>query len=223
MRLDALARKGIRASEKAVLRSRREVVQHAAAFQHIVAAFVKDGKPMSEALIKETHGILMRGISGEDAGVFNTKDLGGTYRKGDERAYAGTTQFTTPANVPNAMRSMVESLQADIATIEREQVIDPWVLAARYCDRFVNIHPFKDGNGRMCRLILNAILLKYVGFVVALGEKESNRDAYLIAAQESSKVGGHPGYLATMVLDSAGGTLKRLKAALKRKGKSTSS
>ncbi|KAI0474022.1 hypothetical protein GGR56DRAFT_650010 [Xylariaceae sp. FL0804] len=33
--------------------------------------------------------------------------------------------------------------------------LDPFDLAAYYCDRFVNVRPFRDGNGRMCRLIPN--------------------------------------------------------------------
>ena len=54
-----------------MLRSRREVVQHAAAFQYMVNAFVKQDMPMSEHLIKETHGILVDCVGAEDVGVFN--------------------------------------------------------------------------------------------------------------------------------------------------------
>ena len=86
---------------------------------------------------------------------------------------------------------------------------------AKFCDRFVNIHPFKDANGRMCRLIMNAILIKYAGIVVPLGEKSEERDEYLQIAQESSKVGGHSGQLGTMVLSKAGGALKNMLRSLK--------
>ncbi|KID96686.1 Filamentation induced by cAMP/death on curing-related protein, partial [Metarhizium majus ARSEF 297] len=37
---------------------------------------------------------------------------------------------------------------------------DPYTLAARYHHQFVMIHSFADGNGRMSRIILNALLLK---------------------------------------------------------------
>jgi len=36
--------------------------------------------------------------------------------------------------------------------------MDPYVLASKYCHKFVNIHPFLDGDGRMCRLIMNGLL-----------------------------------------------------------------
>jgi Fic family protein len=45
--------------------------------------------------------------------------------------------------------------------------------------RICQHHPFLDGNGRVCRLILNAVLLNYAGIVVALGEKEDDRKEYL--------------------------------------------
>lgn len=90
------------------------------------------------------------------------------------------------------------------------------MLAAKYCDRFVNIHPFKDANGRMCRLILNEILIKYAGIVVPLGEKNEDRAEYLQIAQESSKVGGHAGQLGTLVLANAGGAFEKIMRKLKR-------
>jgi len=51
------------------LRSRKEVVQHARAFQHIIKHYVHQRKPMTEELIKETHKILTEGLSIDGAGV----------------------------------------------------------------------------------------------------------------------------------------------------------
>ncbi|THV97293.1 hypothetical protein D6D25_09086 [Aureobasidium pullulans] len=221
-KIDAFALKGLKQGEIKIARSRREVVQHAAAFQHMISVFVKRDQPMTESLIKETHSILVRGLSGEDAGVLSSKPYGGSYRQGNERAFAGAFEFAKPSEIPKAMRALVENLQSDISEINRTGYLDPWKLAAKYCDRMVNVHPFKDGNGRMCRIILNTILIKYVGFVVALGEKDQDRDEYLFAAQESGRVGGFPGYLSTMVLKNAGGTLERLRTKLKRQSKGSS-
>jgi len=55
---------------------------------------------------------------------------------------------------------------------------DPVALAAKYCHMFVNIiHPFVNGNGRMCRLILNALLLKSMGgSLPAFGQDNGDRD-----------------------------------------------
>ena len=202
------------------MRSRREVVQHAAAFQHIVNAYVKERKPMSEDLIRQTHERLMQGISGEDAGVLNSKYFAGTYRDGEQRAFAGAVEFTRPADAPKAMKGMCDNLQKDLAEAERTGYLDSFMLASEYCDRMVNIHPFRDGHGRMCRLILNAILVKYAGIVVSLGEKGQDRDEYLEIAKESTRVGGHPAQVGKLVLESAGGALRKLKGTLKGKKKS---
>ncbi|KAL8657911.1 MAG: hypothetical protein Q9202_007646 [Teloschistes flavicans] len=187
--------------EKAVPRSRREVVQHAAAFQFLVDAFVKKDQELSEGLIRDTHAIMVKGLSAAEAGVISAKGFAGTYRK--KAAYAGSTEMTKPAEISSAMRSLVAGLRHDLAEAENSGHLDPFMLAARYCDRFVNIHPFKDGNGRMCRLILNAILIKYAGVIVPLGEKADDREEYLAVAQESTKVSGHPGQLGTLVVRKA--------------------
>ena len=155
------------------------------------------------------------GLSAEDAGVFSNRNFGGTYRH--HEAYAGALRYTKASDIPKAMRSLARSLQADLEAIESSGTIDPFMLAAKYCDRFVNVHPFRDGNGRMCRLILNAILIKYAGIVVVLGEKDQDRDEYLQIAQESTRVGSHPGQLGKMVLERAAGTLRKMKARLRTK------
>ena len=114
------------------------------------------------------------------------------------------------------MKSMVAKLREDLKEVEKSGKIDPFILAAKYCDRFVNIHPFKDGNGRLCRLILNGILIKYAGVVISLGEKSQDRDGYLQIAQESTKVGGHHGQLGTLILKKAGDAFTKM---LKNLGK----
>lgn len=76
------------------------------------------------------------------------------------------------------MKYMVSNLQTDIENIQNSnavletgkggQSIDIWQLAAKYCERFVQIHSFCDGNRRMCRLILNVILIRFAGVSVAI-------------------------------------------------------
>ncbi|CZT07366.1 uncharacterized protein RCO7_07328 [Rhynchosporium graminicola] len=217
-KLDAYVKKGTKEGEKCVVRSRREVVQYAVAFPHIVNQFVKLDQPMSESLIKETHRIMTAGLDPAESGNFGIKSFCGKYRQGNEKAFGGANEYVKPSQIPVAMKSLVENLQKDIAEIEGNAVLDPFMLAANYCDRFVNIHPFKDCNGRMFRLILNAILIKYAGVVVSLGGKGGERDEYLLIAAESTRVGGHPGQLGKKVLEIAHGTLRKLKMTLSRRG-----
>ncbi|KAK3369622.1 fic/DOC family protein [Lasiosphaeria ovina] len=215
VKLEKLIRKDINPGDNHIIRSRREVVQHAAAFQHIVNEFVHAQKPMTEKLIKDTHAILVKGISAAGAGFLDTsKDFGGKYRSDD--VYIGVQQCPKPSEIAAAMTSMVKNLGIELDAAEKAGVLDPFALAAKYCDRFVNIHPFRDGNGRMCRLVLNVILIKYAGIVVNVGEHDQSRDEYLSAAEESRAVGGHAGPLATLVLREGYKTLKKMRDTLRK-------
>uniref|UniRef100_A0A8H7NCS3 Fido domain-containing protein n=1 Tax=Bionectria ochroleuca TaxID=29856 RepID=A0A8H7NCS3_BIOOC len=88
--------------------------------------------------------------------------------------------------VPYAMQNMIKGLQSDLREAEKLGDIDPVGLAAKYCHIFVNIHPFLNGNGRLCRLILNSILLKYSGTLACIGHMEDDRDEYLRIASSAS-------------------------------------
>lgn len=214
MKLDKLVRRNMEAAERHVIRSRREVVQHAAAFQYLVDEFVCRKRPMSEDLIKQTHAIMVKNGGAEDAGVLNSKEFGGLYRQED--AYVGTTEFPKPSKIGEAMQAMVKDLAQDLESAQSEGVLDPFMIAATYSDRFVNIHPFRDGNGRMCRLILNAIHVKYAGIVVNLGEHDQNREDYIAVAAESREVRGHPGALGHLVLNESSRTLRKFVDSLKK-------
>jgi Fic family protein len=210
-RLEKFLARGTEAGDAVkITRTRREVVQHALAFQYMVEAFVQRDEPLTEELILRTHAIMCDKI--ESASGHSSEKYAGMYRQKD--AFAGTTRFTKPSDIRGAMASLIKSLNDDIAEAEKTQSLDPFMMAAKYCDRFVNVHPFADGNGRVCRLILNSILLKYGGIVLPIGEHDTNRDRYLQIAMRSGQAGGYPGELGTMVLEGAVRTLRRLKVSL---------
>lgn len=195
-----------------IIRSRRELVQHAAAFHYIVRRFVNEKAPMTEELLKETHEILVAGIGAGSAGFLSNKEHGGMYRT--ENVFVGSQKAPAATTVKESMASLVRQLETDLAEADDKKKVDPFDLAAKYCSLLVFIHPFKDANGRMCRLILNAILIRYAGIVVSLGEHDQSREEYTEAATESRAVGGHHGALGTMVLEEAKKTLRRMKDRL---------
>ena len=210
--MEKLVLKDMEFAPNHIVRSMREVVQHAAAFYHIVTSFVTNDMMISEELIKETHQILVNGIGSGSAGFLSNKEHGGSYRTED--VFVGAMALPKANTIPAAMRSMVRKLEKDLDAAVKLGRLDPFALAAEYCDRFVNIHPFRDGNGRMCRLVLNAILIKYAGIVANVGEHDQSRDEYLDIARESTEVGGHAGALGSLVLTEAKNTLRRMKAKL---------
>ncbi|KAF4466780.1 hypothetical protein FALBO_6354 [Fusarium albosuccineum] len=170
----------------AILQSYREIVQHAQAARHIIEEVCIKGKDLSEKIILETHGILTYKIDLNDRHQTPWIWYSGVYRTCLVRC--GSHVFMHEDKVPFAMRDMIEELDSDIKTITETGEVDPVELASKYCHNFVNIHPFRDGNGRMCRLILNTLLLKYggVGGIVCIGQDHEDRQEYRRIAVDSS-------------------------------------
>ena len=77
----------------------------------------------------------------------------------------------------------------------------------------MQIHPIQDGNGRTCRIILNAILCKYAGIIIPIGESEEDRSEYLnIKIRASNEMEG--GELATFILGKATTRIRAVKKKL---------
>lgn len=98
----------------------------------------------------------------------------GKYRT--EHIYAGGIRFPEPERLAELMARLVDVFNKDVYHSEGTETggkMDPFYLAADIAQDFVTIHPFFDGNGRMCRLLLNAYLIKYAGVVMNIGEAET--------------------------------------------------
>ncbi|KAI4861902.1 Fic-domain-containing protein [Hypoxylon rubiginosum] len=170
-----------------VVRSRQEIINHAQALNYAVDHFVLDSKPITEDFLKEVHSKLCTGkVLHEDAGE------PGKYRTWEIAARHGQDMrkksiFIRASAVPQYMADLVSDLHNDLIDAENSKTIDPFDLASRYCHRLVCIHPFGDGNGRMCRILLNILLLKYAGYATTFGGNEEERQEYLDLARRGNK------------------------------------
>lgn len=106
-------------------------------FEHILQK-----KAINEALVLKLHGILMNSIR-PDAGV---------YRRHGVRI--------TGINLPTANYLRIPDLIPKVLIDARKKTKDVIGLSASVHSRFEQIHPFGDGNGRVGRLLMNAMLLK---------------------------------------------------------------
>ena len=75
--------------------------------------------------------------------------------------------FTPPEQVKPAMTDLLDWYRDQEAAGEH-----PIIIAATFHYRFVRIHPFDDGNGRMARLLMNLILNKH-RYAVAIVESHA--------------------------------------------------
>lgn len=154
--------KGITISGKSV-QEHLEAINHAEAVE-LLLDLVKNKAEITESLIKQIHGIILRGIDRENAGRYRNVNV----------------RITGSKHIPPEP-FMINKLMEDYIFFyeEAKERLHPVVLAAEMHERLVSIHPFIDGNGRTSRLVMNLILLK-AGYPIAniSGDRNSRLEYY---------------------------------------------
>jgi len=97
--------------------------------------------------IKNAHQILMSGGMA-DCGQFRT-----------DSAMAGDYVFAHFSDIESRMTDLVDRFNADVKDVTSY----PITVSIQFMLDFVTIHPFRNGNGRMCRLLFSFALQK-MGF-----------------------------------------------------------
>ncbi|KAI3116863.1 hypothetical protein CBS147333_487 [Penicillium roqueforti] len=156
------------------LRSYREIAQHARAASYIIVQLCIHDQGLSEEIILQAHRFLTYKV---DAETTPWEEYSGVYRT--DEVSAGLRPFPHHSIVPFKMKGMVRDLHSDVKEAIAKGTLDPVSIASKYTHVFVNIHPFIDGNGCMCRLILNSMLLKLGSFLACIGGTEEERIVYM--------------------------------------------
>ncbi|MFA6270051.1 MAG: Fic family protein [Candidatus Paceibacterota bacterium] len=118
-----------------------EAKNHQTALNYLFNHITKKEK-IDEALVLKLHSILMNGIR---------PDAGG-YRNHPVRI--------TGVNLPTANYISVPNLVPEVMKKITNKTGDIVALSASVHSKFEQIHPFSDGNGRVGRLLMNAMLLE---------------------------------------------------------------
>jgi Fic family protein len=103
--------------------------------------------PMRIDYIHFLHQIIMMGI-------LPSKKLG-IFRKTPVHVGDPDVFFPTPSTIPKLMEQFCDSFPTILPTTVKYDAIKK---AAESSYKFVRIHPYTDGNGRVSRLIMNLIL-----------------------------------------------------------------
>ena len=168
-------------------RDEQEVAGYAKAMQLIHESF--EEIELTENNIKYLHKVIMQ---------FSTKDrwhLGG-YKKHPNHVAAFDSDgnqigiiFKTaiPLDTPGLMENLVQTVQERF----QDQDIHPLLTIADFVVRFLAIHPFQDGNGRLSRILTNLLLLRngYPFIQYSSHERivEANKDNYYLALKTSQE------------------------------------
>ena len=150
------------------------------------AASLKD-MPLTQNFIRTLHKTLLRedyivyrGLpdGGQTsyvihAGQYKTRPNSVITRYGDRFEYA------SPEDTPSLMSDLVDWYNE----AEQDAKLSPVELAALFHYRYIRIHPFEDGNGRIARLMVNYILSRHGYPMVVVRSRKKNE--YLEALHQT--------------------------------------
>ena len=137
------------------------------------------GRPFDEEFIKDIHGLTALDIQPRNRGTYRAVPV-----------YIANS-LTVPAS-PDSLRCLMKDLFSAYGAANAH----PLVKAAAFHAMFENIHPFRDGNGRTGRIVLNAMLVQEGYPPIAI--KHENKDRYAQSLQ-SWQVHGDPEPLLSMI------------------------
>lgn len=125
------------------LRDIYEAVGHAKAYDYLYE--LSYNEPITEEIICNIHRLFYQKIDDEKAGKYRKVPV---FISGSKYAVAPV------AEISKRMKQLVQWYN------NNESKLHPIVLAAELHKRFVFIHPFIDGNGRVARLLMNLSLMR---------------------------------------------------------------
>ncbi|MCU7616990.1 Fic family protein [Chryseobacterium sp. PBS4-4] len=158
-----------------------EMEAHDVAF-NIVREWANDTeRPLSENQIKELNEIILVKPFWKDAITNEGQQTRRQIKIGNYKEFPNSVilsngeifDYALPSETPRLMGELIDWYRHE------EYVLNPVTLAAMLHYKFVRIHPFDDGNGRIARLLLNYVLLKF-GFPPVV-IKSSDKQNYLRA------------------------------------------
>lgn len=192
---EIVIRRGLTVAGKP-LKDHLEAKNHLVAFR-LVQRLVAEQTLFSEAVLLELHTLILRSIEDEWAGRYRTVPV---------RISGSCHVPPNPAKVPDLMAAL-------FAWYRKPALGHPVEVAADLHLRLAQVHPFIDGNGRVCRLALNLHLLQRGFPLTIIRAARDQRAAYyhaLSMADESGRPDAFRAFIAERVLES----LHRYEAAL---------
>lgn len=152
----------------------------------------KEKQPLTETFIRQLHHTLLR----EDYTVYKTLPGGiqtsfvvhaGQYKTRPNSVitrYGDRFEYASPEETPALMNDLVKWYN----DAEESGKYTPVELAALFHYRYIRIHPFEDGNGRIARLMVNYILSRHGWPMIVVRNRKKME--YLEALHQSDLIVG---------------------------------
>lgn len=181
--------------DEANMKDLEEMKAHNVGLKMIREESMKKEYPLTENFIRTLHKTLLR----EDYTVYRKLPNGtttsyivhaGCYKTRPNSVITVTGErfeYASPEETPALMSDLVTWYNEE----EKKGELTPIELASVFHYRYIRIHPFEDGNGRIARLLVNFILIRHNYPMVIVQSKDKER--YLSALNRCDIiVGGIP-------------------------------
>jgi Fic family protein len=136
------------------------VIGHKEAIDYVEGLAQRDTE-INEWEIRQIHNLILRKINPDEAGRYRTLDV-----------MAAGTNYRYPPHY------LLSQLMGDFMiwlNSEAALSLHPLEYAAIAHYRFVSIHPFRDGNGRTARLLMNLLLIR-AGYPIVVIDNQIRND-----------------------------------------------
>ncbi len=152
-----------------------------------VEEIVKSDFPLTENFIRQLHFLLLKepyevsAITPEGLPTRRMIEVG-KYKSGSNHVLTKTGEtfyFATPEETPAKMNDLLAWYRQEVENTD----VNPIILAAEFHYKFILIHPFDDGNGRVARVLMNFILMKF-GFPPVIIKTE-DKENYFSALRQA--------------------------------------
>ena len=168
-------------------RDEQEVAGYAEAMDLVFQAWAD--MPITENHIRQLHQTLLRHSTKDERhrGDYKTLDNHVIAFGPDGEELGVVFATTSPFDTPREMEALVG--WADKAV--REEAFHPLLIVAIFIVKFLAIHPFQDGNGRLSRVLTTLMLLRagyaYVPYASLESVVEENKGQYYNALRRTQK------------------------------------
>jgi Fic family protein len=150
--------------------------------------FVKGSRPLSKGYIHELHAALLRyqetAIAVDQFGaVFETQLIKGQYKNqpnNPTQPDGSVHVYCPPEHVDSEMERLIDLHAQHISQDVPVEIQSAWLH-----HRFAQIHPYRDGNGRVARVLASLVFIKAGWFPVVVTRDDRTRyiDALEVADQ----------------------------------------
>ena len=168
------------------LKDHLEVQGHNEAVKYI-EDIIRQDRPLTENFIRELHEMVLKEPYDVDAITPDGKPTKRTIQIGKYKSVPNHVKtktgeifrFASVEETPAEMESLISWYKEEVLNPSKHPVL----LAIEFHYRFIRIHPFDDGNGRIARLMMNFIFMQF-GFTPAIIKTEDKQN-YFEALQQA--------------------------------------